>query len=417
MPEAFALSTVVVLLTVGLTLFSDLGIFQHVVRHPNAEDRRFLDTAWSVQIVRGGVIWLLALGFAACLPWWVRAGWVGVDTVYADPRLPWVIAVATFSVVFQGLESTQVLIERRHMRLKRLTQMELSSQVVASIVMVTTAWLTRSVWALVLGGLLSAALRCVWSHRLLGGPANRWLWDAHALRDLLGFGKWVFFSSMLYYLVSNSDRLILSSLIDSSRFGLYSIGFLLATAPALVVHTLAGSLALPALSEVARERPHDLVHVLAKFQRLSDGFLGPMPGLLWILGPVIIGFFYDARYQAAGQILSTLAWGLVASRYAVVEQCYLAMGQPQMLTLVNVLRFICAFAGIPLAFEWAGFEGALTVIVLTQYTGWPVAVYFKLRNKLFDWRTELLSIPWLALGFMMGGIISFILKSLGWMPV
>jgi O-antigen/teichoic acid export membrane protein len=414
MPEAFALSTVVMLLTVGLTLFSDLGVFQNVVRHPDAENRRFLDTAWSVQVLRGVVIWLVALGVAACLPWLVRAGWVRADTVYADPRLPWMIAVATFSAVFQGFESTQVLVERRHMRLKRLTQIELASQVVASVLMVTVAWFTRSVWAFVVGGLCAAALRCIWTHRVLGGPANRWAWDAHVLRDLVGFGKWVFLSSVLFYLVSNSDRLILSNLIDSTTFGLYSIGFLLATAPGLVMNTLAGSVALPTLSEVIRERPHDLVRVLAEFQRLSDGFLGPMVGLLWSLGPFIVGFFYDARYQPAGAILSSLAWGVAANRYVVLEQCYLAMGQPQMLTLVNAVRFLCAFIGIPLAFQFAGFEGALAVIVLTQYTGWPFAVYFKIRNKLFDWRTELLSIPWLALGLMIGSMTNFMLKTLGW---
>jgi O-antigen/teichoic acid export membrane protein len=413
MPEAFALTTIVLLLTIGLALFSDLGILQNVVRHPNGEDRTFLNTAWTVQIVRGFVIWLCALAVAYALPWAVAWGWVKSGTVYADPLLPWVIAVATFSAVFQGAESSKVMVERRNMRLGRLTQIELASQLVAALIMVLLAWQTKSIWALVAGGLISAGLRTLLTHVAIPGPANRLAWDRQVLRELLGFGKWVFLSSILFYLVTNSDRLILSNLIDAPTFGLYTIAFLLVTAPGHVVSTVAGGVALPALSEVVRDRPHDLARVTNRFQLLSDLFLMPMVGLLVVSGSHIVSLFYDARYQAAGPILSMLALGAMASRYLIMEQCYLALDRPQVFSLVNVIRFVFSYVGIPMAFQWGGFQGALIGIVLAQYSGWPVAFYFKVKYRLFSWRAELLGLPLLALGGVAGWLLNLVVQAMG----
>lgn len=413
MPEAFALTTIVLLLTMGLALFSDLGIFQNVVRHPNGEAPCFLDTAWSVQLVRGVVIWLMAVGAACLLPWGVDWGWLKEGTVYTDQRLPWVIGVAAFAAVFQGLESTKVLVERRNMRLKRLTQIELGSQFCSAVLMVFLAWQTRSIWALVAGALISAGLRCALTHMALPGAMNRLRWDQAALGELMGFGKWVVCSSILFFLVTSSDRLILSNLVDTTTFGVYTVAFLLATAPCQIIATLAGGVALPALSEVVRERPQDLARVVSKFQWLSDLFLMPVVGLLLVTGPLIVSLFYDARYQAAGPILSTLALGAAAGRYFVMEQCYLAMGRPQVFTLVNVIRFVCAFVGIPLAFHVGGFDTALIAIVLTQYAGWPVAFYYKAKYKLLNWRVELLGFPLLALGAAFGELIVLALRATG----
>jgi O-antigen/teichoic acid export membrane protein len=153
--------------------------------------------------------------------------------------------------------------------------------------------------------------------------------------------------------------------------------------------------------------------VVNKFQRLSDLFLMPVVGLLLVAGPLIVNLFYDDRYQAAGPILSTLALGAVAGRYFVMEQCYLAMGRPQVFTLVNVIRFACSYLGIPLAFHVGGFDAALMAIVLTQYAGWPVAFYYKAKYKLLNWRAELLGLPLLALGAVFGELIVLALRATG----
>jgi O-antigen/teichoic acid export membrane protein len=96
-----------------------------------------------------------------------------------------------------------------------------------------------------------------------------------------------------------------------------------------------------------------------------------------------------------------------------MEQCYLALDRPQVFSLVNVIRFVFSYVGIPMAFHLGGFQGALIGIVLTQYSGWPVAFYFKMKYRLFSWRAELLGLPLLALGGVAGWLLNWAVQAMG----
>lgn len=408
LPEAFGLLAIVIVLMIGFTLFSDLGISQNIVRSPRGDDPVFLDTAWTVQIVRGLAIWILALIAAASLPVAAGFGWIKAGTVYADPRLPWVIAVYSLTLVIAGFTSTKVATARRQMKVRLIVLLELGSQVFALAVMIPVAIQTQSIWALVSGSLAACALSTVLGHIVLTGRNNRFAWDASALKELVGFGKWVFLSSMLGFLVINGDRLMLAGMVEAETMGLYTIAFLLVSAVQMVMLTAAGNVVFPALSEVVRDRPHDLANTANKFQRLSDLFLMTACGFLIPAGSAIVALLYDPRYHAAGPMLSLLALGSIGLRYQVIEQCYLAMGKPQLGTAINVLRLVVLYVGLPIGFHYAQFTGALVAIVASQFASWPAVIYFKLRYRLMSYRVEMQALPPLLFGLALGYAFQFV---------
>ena len=113
-------------------------------------------------------------------------------SVYADGRLPMVIAVASLSTVILGLQSMKATLHSRDLNLRPLTYIELISQITTLSVSTVTAYLTHSVWAFVAGGLASSAVTTPLSHVWLPAPKDRMGWNAEALRDLRHFGKWAF---------------------------------------------------------------------------------------------------------------------------------------------------------------------------------------------------------------------------------
>ena len=403
-PEAFGLMAIVYVLMIGFALFSDIGIGSNIVQHPRGEDPAFLNTAWTVQVMRGIAIWLLALLAALALPLASDLGWVKAGTVYADPLLPWVIAVFSLTAVISGFDSTNIAVARRKMQVRLLTQIEVASQVVALVVMAALAWWTRSIWALVVGGLVAAAVRCALSHAVLAGARNAIALDKSALHELLNFGKWIFVSSISGFLVINGDRLMLGGLVDAQTLGMYAIAFLLANSLSLILGTLLGNVFFPALSQIARERPHDLAATLDKFQRLADAFLLTASGFLIMAGSSIVALLYDARYQAAGPMLSLLAVGCIGLRYQVVEQCYLAMGKPQITAATNAFRMLVLYVGLPVAFYTHQFAGAMIAIVVSQYSGWPMALYFKFKHGLMTLKGESFAVPALLAGLALGAL-------------
>ena len=52
-PEAFGLMALVQVFIAGLNMFSDAGIRTAIIRHTRGDDPDFLNTAWTIQIIRG----------------------------------------------------------------------------------------------------------------------------------------------------------------------------------------------------------------------------------------------------------------------------------------------------------------------------------------------------------------------------
>ncbi|MDO8885242.1 oligosaccharide flippase family protein, partial [Pseudotabrizicola sp.] len=118
-PEAFGLMALVSVFIVGLTMFSDVGTHPAILQHKRGDDPAFLNTAFSIQVTRGVVLWLASAAIA-----WPAA------VFYGQPDLAMILPVAGFSLLLHGLEPTRVDTAARHLRLGRLTALDLITQVI-----------------------------------------------------------------------------------------------------------------------------------------------------------------------------------------------------------------------------------------------------------------------------------------------
>lgn len=256
-PEMFGVMALATMVMYGLALFSDLGLRQAIVQSRRGREAAFLNTAWALQIARGFAVWGGALVLSMIL---IFAKDMGIDgeSAYADPSLPYVVAVLSLSAVIGGFESTRLAEASRNLSLARVTQLELASQLAGLACMIGWACVHRSIWALVAGGLCAAAVRACLSHAWLPGAANRWQWERAACAEILGFGKWILAASVLGFLVNSADRLILGALVSTGVLGVYAIAYLLFSSVEQVLVKIVADVSYPALSELARERPERL---------------------------------------------------------------------------------------------------------------------------------------------------------------
>ncbi|KAA0970571.1 oligosaccharide flippase family protein [Aureimonas fodinaquatilis] len=411
LPEAFGMVAVVSVLTIALALLSDLGIGQNVIVHNRGNEPAFLNTAWTVQVLRGLFIWSLAIMAAGLITLLAARGVFSPGTVYVDPRLPAVLIVGSFIVVLQGLESTKVHQARRNLQIRRLTEIEFGVQILALAMTVLLAWYWQSIWALVLGSVFSSTIKTIATHLLLSGQPNRLGWEQQAWWEIFRFGRWIFFSSIVGVLFTTGDRLILGGLVDVNTMGLYAIAALLLSVVQSAVTTLVGTVAFPALSELARGDRQGFRQAYLRFQAAADGILGLAAGGIYICGPLVVSVLYDPRYAESGAMLSILAVGLIGMRYCIVEQCYMACDEMRYFLASNVLRLLVMVVLLPLGHAYYGLEGALTAIVLAQFAAWPVAWLFKAKHRLFDWRTEGAFIPAVALGLLLGNLLLMLVNA------
>jgi O-antigen/teichoic acid export membrane protein len=348
MPEAFGTMALVSSFLLGLQMFSDVGIGQSIIQNQRGEDPRFLDTAWTVQVVRGA-----ALSSVAILLAWP------LSRFYDMPELAWLVPAAGLTAVLSGLASTKIFTTTRAVSLRGRTIIDLVSQVVGFLAMLAWALVHPSVWALVGGGLVTTASRTAMSHFALPGRRDRFAWERESLDSLVHFGRWIFFSTLSTFVAMQSDRLIFGKLVPVATLGIYSIAQIWASAPSGVLGHVIMSVIFPVLARL-RNRGQPIALPLRKLRMpvlIAAGFL---VSCLVAGGPALIATLYDERAADAGWMVQLLAAGIIFGVFENLNtQATLSLGRANWSAGSNAAKVLGMFVLIPLGWKLFEFPGAI----------------------------------------------------------
>jgi len=401
-PDDFGLMAVTGVLLVGLTLLSDVGVSQSLISSPNGASPNFRNTVWTLQVVRGFGIWGLACVVAG-LFWAIGHFDIAPpDSVYADDRLPLVIIVTFLQSIIQGFTPTKVVMAQRSVSVKEMVLLRLYAQVIALVPMVALAVMYQSVWALVVGGIAAILAQVVLSYTMVPGESDRLSWDKEVLDEIWSYGRWVMLSSVIGFLASCGDRLLLGTYVTASKLGLYSIAILLLAPLQSIYSMLVASVVFPGLSEVYRTRRHDYPGVYARFQKYTDLMSVGGGSMLFVMGPAVVQWLYKSDYHDAGAMLSVLSIGMLGMRFYVIEQCYMASAQTKLMTAANAMRLAALCLFIPLGFHVNGLMGAIWGVALATFAAWPLAIHYRIKQGLQPLKADAWGLPSLLLGTLAG---------------
>ena len=409
-PEMFGIMAITNTIMIGLTMFSDIGIRQNVVQSVRGSDSSFLNTAWVIQIYRGVGLWLAGLAIALAIWLAQLSNLAPAGSTYADRDLPIIVAVVSIVSLIAGFDSTKLYEASRNLSLKAVSKVEVASQLAGLLLMLLWAINQRSIWALVVGNVSGIFFRMVLSHWWLDGTPNRWKPEPRAIREIVHFGRWLFISSILAFLVSNSDRIILGGLVDPSTFGIYAIALLIYGAVEQVLAKIIGEVSFPALSEVVRLRRADLRKNYYRIFAVVASFAYFSCGMLLSLAKPLIALLYDSRYQQAGGMLQILSVGLLTIPFRLATDCFLALGMPQLLSYTIAIRLASLLTLMPMGFYFFGFYGALWGIVLSNFLFLPLVLSYAAHHEVLDLRKELALLPIILVGFAAGEIFRFVIQ-------
>jgi O-antigen/teichoic acid export membrane protein len=287
-------------------------------------------------------------------------------------------------------------------------QIELIAQITGLVIMIVIGIASRSIWALVAGGLVGSLATTMLSHTWMSGHANGFHWEPKAFRELLEFGKWVFVSSFVGVLCSSGDTLLLGSFMPADLLGVYVIAALIVGAVPSGLTRLFAMVAMPALSEVARNDPTRLSEIYYKFRLPVDLLLLFLMGLLFAAGQLIIDLLYDTRYSAAGGVVQVLAVSLFASRFGLAIQLYLAAGKPRYLTLMNFGQFVAMYSVVPAMYYFAGMQGAIWGVALHGLAVVPLVFFLNAKLGALNLQRELIVLVAMPFGFLCGSALNLL---------
>ncbi|HEY4221895.1 MAG TPA: oligosaccharide flippase family protein [Myxococcota bacterium] len=346
-PDAFGLMAIIVAVTGGLALISDVGVWQAIVRSPRGDDRRFLDTAFTIHAVRG--VGLFAIGVAAAYP---------AAQFYGRSELVWMLPLCTVQAIISGLESTKSAQASRHMHVGRVVGLDLSAQIAGLCASIPLALLLHSAVALVAASLASALVRMILTHVMLPGPNNRLGWDKEAAREIFTFGRFVFVSTIFFFLGTRYDVFALGRLEGMGLIGVYGLAQMIVQVPAQMGERVSNSVLMPALSQRFRETPA----AFAGDVRHARLILLPAAAVLFLgaamTAPAFFHLLYRDVYADAGwmvQLLIIAAWcGFLQES---TGRALIAIGNSSWLAVANCARLIATVAFTSLGFRLGDASG------------------------------------------------------------
>jgi O-antigen/teichoic acid export membrane protein len=373
-PEAFGMMALVSVIMQGLAMFSDVGVSPSIMQSKRGDDQKFLDTAWTIQVIRGVLLWLTACLLA-----------IPVATLYGEPLLAWILPCAGVTLFITGFNPTRLDSANRHLLMGRLTGLDLSVQAVTVVITIALAWYLESVWALVISGIISSILVLTAYNVFLPGQRNRFQWEREAADELISFGKWIFLSTICGFLYMQGDKLLIGKFLTLEQFGIYNIGFFLASFPLLMGSMMTRKLLIP----LYRERPpSESMENFRSLQRmrfsLTAGMMA-MTGGLSIAGVVLIDIMYDPRYLMAGAVVVLIAAMQMPQILVMTyEQAALASGDSRRFFVLSAARAVLTLGCLYVGLRFGGLFGALIGQGIAGLAAYPFVVWLARHARAWD---------------------------------
>jgi O-antigen/teichoic acid export membrane protein len=359
-PRLFGLMALVNLFVLGLHMFSDLGLLQAVIHSKRGEDTDFLNTAWTLQVLRGLTLWVCSMLIAWPASWF-----------YGEPALCWLIPLAGLTAAINGFNSTAVFRLSRQLARGRVVLLEIGTYIVSTGFIITSVWLlgrgaaegdptlrTKQLLALVAGSILASLFEMTMSYRLAPGFRHRFRWDRTATPELLHFGGWIFVSTGCMFLASQADRLVVGKM-SVELLGVYHVAATLANMPMVLIMSMSSQLISPLYSRLVNSGA-DLRTTFGGIHRTAAAFGGLLATGMVCAGPTAIRCLYDTRYAEAGQYLQLLTVAVwFTMLQSTSERVLMARGETRKMAVAQVAKLVLLPVLLLVGFRLGGLGGMI----------------------------------------------------------
>jgi len=346
-PEAYGIVTIVTSVIFIVGMISDVGMSVFIVRDPRGEDPRYLNTAWTIRLVRALINAALTLACAGL-----------IARLYFAPALTLPLRVFSLWFIIDGFESTAfpLAIRRRNSRI--VLYCELLATLIATIFSVVYCYFSRDFWGIVYGTLLNRLLLVVMSHGFYRELRPRLQYDRTAARDIFKYTRFVMPSSILTLLLDQFDKAAFLRLFDLPLLGIYGLAGNIAAPIEGLINRVSQMVVYPRCAHNFRtDRSTYALRYYTENLRLFAGTLA-LPAAVGGAGPLIVTLLYDPRYHRAGAVLQAFMVRATLSALASpAEQVLVAAGEVRVMLIGNLLRAIWVPVACLMGYHLFGFMG------------------------------------------------------------
>jgi O-antigen/teichoic acid export membrane protein len=361
-PEDFGVVAIgMIALAMALSL-TNFGVVDSLIQQP-AADRRHLDTAWTISLLRG-------IGITTVL--FVAAPWIAEG--FGDARATGIVRALALTALFQAAASIEVARLNRELRFRGLAGIRLSGAIANTIVAVLLAR-NLGPWALVWGAIAGAVTHLVVSY-LVAPYRPAFSLSEQATSRIASFGRWIFLIGITAMATDAALRWIIANRLGVLELGLFFMAARLAFLPGQLISELVGEVSFPVYAQL-QENPKKAAAAFRGLLVSVAALLLPACLVFAWLVPGIVQYVLGERWEGAVVVMQLLILGSIVGLLGDgVTPALKAAGRPSSVLVMDLLQ-----------------------LVLMVAMGWPLIGAFGLPGAGLAWVGSILSSQLLAAAY------------------
>lgn len=357
-PNEFGIFGLTTLALGFLETFSETGIDQALIQQKNLNERH-LATSWVISLIRGASISALLFITAPI-----------VDQFFGNHGVTLYIRVIALSPLLKSLKNPRIIELQRELNFKREFILRSAGTIAEVVVGIAVSLYTHNAWGLV-ASIIAGVIGEVISSYILVRPLSSFLITKNSAAELLGFGRWLWGSSILSYIATQGDNVVVGKLLGPTPLGFYQNAYKLATLPSTQLTSVSNEVSYPALAQISNDH--------ARFIRAFKKTFWTTSGVSLAASTLIITLAYPLTYYIFGpkwlplvpslRILSV--YGAIKAISSTLGPLFKAGGKPHVLTVHGILFVgVMVTTIVPLTRN-VGIEGTSWSVVIASIVTLP----------------------------------------------
>ncbi len=351
-PNDFGLMGIALLTMSALETFSQTG-FQAALIQKKEDIKSYLNSAWTVLILRGFILFIILYFIAPYAAIFFKA-----------PEAKPIIRVIGFAILFQAFTNIGVIYFQKELEFNKQFIYQFSGTLADFIVAVTAILILKNVWALVLGSLAGNIVRCFVSYFI--HPYKPHLsFDLKKIKELFGFGKYIFIQKIFHFLINQGDDIFVGKVLGVTLLGFYQLAYRISNMPATEITHVVSQVTFPAYSKL-QDHEGKIKRALTKTLKLTSLITIPLASGICILAPEFTKVFLGEKWMPMVPAMQVMCFfGALRSIGAAFGPIYYALAKLHIPLKISIFRFIFLVAIIyPLSINW-GILGTAIAITLS----------------------------------------------------
>jgi O-antigen/teichoic acid export membrane protein len=374
-PDDFGLLGIALLTVAIFETFAQTGFGAALVQ-TKKDIRDYLDVSWTITVLRG-----IALYAFICL----ASSYIAQFFESAEAIL--VIQVVGLSIVIKAFINVGVVLFQKELEFKKQCIFGLSATCADFITAISAALLLKSVWALVFGCLAGNLMRFFVSY-IIHPYRPRFRLDPVKARELFSFGKWVWGSTILIFLLTQADDIFVGKILGIAALGFYQMAYRISNLAATEIADVISQVTFPAYAKI-QDDFSKLSRAYLKTFQMTALATAPIACVIFILAPEFTSIFLGDKWTPMVPAMQALALvGLLRSIAATTSPVFLAIKKPALDTKLRLIQLFGVVVLIyPLTIKWGIFGTSITILIsiciltvasmvkiasVLQLTGWQI---------------------------------------------